>query len=68
MKVLLKGMIWLFVLVMLTLGALTSAAQGSEKWFVWGNDVGWLHLGPKSVFDREKPKRLETWGGIVTEL
>jgi hypothetical protein len=67
MKVLLRRRILLFVLVMLTLGSLTSAAQGSEKWFVWGNDVGWLHIGPKSVFEREKPRRLEDWGGNSNE-
>jgi len=48
---------------MLTWGFLSPAAQGSEKWFVWSNDVGWLHLGQKSEFEREKPRRLETWGG-----
>ncbi len=68
MKVLLRRMILLFVLVMLTLGFLSPTAQGSEKWFVWSNDVGWLHLGPKSKFDREKPRRLETFGGNSNEL
>ena len=67
MKVLLRRIILLFVLVMLTLGFLSPMAHGSEKWFVWSNDVGWLHIGPKSKFEREKPRRLETWGGNSNE-
>lgn len=63
MGILLRKSIMLFVLVMLTMGFLSPTAQGSEKWFVWSNDVGWLHLGQKSEFEREKPRRLETWGG-----
>jgi hypothetical protein len=60
MGILLRKSIMLFVLVMLTMGFLSPTAQGSEKWFVWSNDVGWLHLGQKSEFEREKPRRLET--------
>ena len=63
MTVLLRRSIPLFFLVMLTLGFLSPTAQGSEKWFVWSNDAGWLHLGTQSDFEREKPRRLEHWGG-----
>ena len=67
MTVLLRRSIPLFFLVMLTLGFLSPTAQGSEKWFVWSNDVGWLHLGTQSDFEREKPRRLEHWGGNSNE-
>ena len=67
MMVLLRRSIPLFFLVMLTLGFLSPTAQGSEKWFVWSNDVGWLHLGTQSDFEREKPRRLEHWGGTSNE-
>ena len=67
MVLLLRRSIMLFVLVMLTLGFLSPTAQGSEKWLVWSNDVGWIHLGPKSEFEREKPRRLEIWGGNSSE-
>ena len=63
MTVLLRKSIPLFFLAMLTLGFLSPTAQGSEKWLVWGNDVGWLHLGTKKSFDSKKPRRLEIWGG-----
>jgi len=67
MAVLLRKSILLFFLIMLTLGFVSPAAQGSEKWFVWSNDVGWLHLGTQSDFEREKPRRLEHWGGNSNE-
>ena len=67
MVVLLRRSIMSFVLVMLTLGFLSPTAQGSEEWFIWSNDVGWIHLGPKSEFEKEKPRYLETWGGNSNE-
>jgi hypothetical protein len=40
-----------------------------EKYCIWTNDVGWLHVATLSGFDAEKkrPRGHEIWGGRATE-
>jgi hypothetical protein len=43
-----------------------SESEGN-KWVVWSNDVGWVHLGTMQQFLHPGPRSSETWGGNSTE-